>query len=1854
MNRAGTTSQIGNGPTSTQLFVQMALEKIVQSKEVKRFPKLKESAMQSLAYIGCSANAAISPAHMRDICAVLQMACQTRSTLLMAVSLDCLGKLISYNILEDSTATRSPLPAVDDAEKDELSKSNSDLPASGQQPAGAAADEGKSLVDLTVESICDCFIGESTDDSVQLQVIKALLAAVSSTSVPIHGSVLLKTIRTTYNIFLLSRSQSIQTVAQGTLTQMMQIVFGRVKPTAMPASPTPQGSPMHRATSRGNILQASSSGPLGASPQPDTPTQDLHAFPALSNVSAALASPTMAESDSAAAEHVATMADASVTPLASPVPSSAAGGDEQSVGGSAEPQGGSVSDIQIKSPAINGHSATPQPVTQNDLFLRDAFLVFRALCKLSTKSLPGESMADIKTPALRSRILALHLILSIMTAHPQIMNCAMASPHSSDPHTVVLFTEAVKSYLILAVSRSAVSPLPPIFEVALEIFAKIATGWRHLFKKEIEIFLSEILLPILEMRNASYQQKYGFLNCCGKIFSIPQALVEVYLNYDCDKEAMDNIFERVVNAVSKLASTHINPANEAATPLTVNNGLGNTFSDSTITLPPTLATMAAPSPVAATSGGAPDVALKRKSLETMVIITRSMAQWCKQSQRVATPEPSDQNDDEGTAGGENDADNFTKGNNVADRPEHFENMKQRKTVLMQGIKKFNAKPKKGIAFLVEHECIASGKPADVAQFLYTTDGLNKVAIGEYLGEGDQENVDTMHAFVDLMDFAGMTFVDALRTLLQSFRLPGESQKIDRYMLKFAERYTTNNPNIFANADTGYVLSYSVIMLNTDAHNPQVKKRMTKQEFIRNNRGINDNADLPEEFLNAIYDEIQTNEIKLKDDPMADMLKTQSKDAAGGGAAVAAQRKTPKQKREAYALALEEIATKVESLFKSASKKNKGSAYYFASHYEHVRPMFELVWMGVLAGFSGPLQESEDGEIISICLEGFKHSVRIICVFGMELERNAFITTISKFTFLNNLGEMRPKNMETIKTLLEIALTEGDYLQNSWLEVLTCVSQLERFQLISGGITSDSVPDLSLAKRISLASVVGGGGGAAAGAGGSAGKKAGAGGTRSSPRPPLANIMTDTAALESLSQSVVVAVDRIFSNSAKLSGPAIVDFVKWLCHVSWEEIQSSAHVERPRMFSLQKLVEISYYNMQRIRVEWSNLWAILGEHFNKVGCHSNTNVAFFALDSLRQLSMKFLEKDELSNFKFQREFLRPFEFVISNNSTHSIKDMVLRCLQQMVQARSALIKSGWKTMLGVFAVAAKDSNEQIVQFAFDISKSVFKQSFASVVINNTYTDFITCMVEFAKNKLFLKISLHSVEIIHQAVPIVSEYAQKELANGAKVDENTPAAEDPSLRLWFPTLFGLHEIVMTGDLEVRTRALNYLFETLKLHGRSYTKDFWQVLASGVLFPIFDDLKNGRSDYSKFANREDMNVWLSTTLIQALRQFVDLFTFYFDTLQFLMPGLLDLLKVCIIQENETLARLGTSCLQQLIENNASKFNEANWDVLAATFTNLFEATTAYALFEGTGDPEILLKIREQQQLARNTMSESNSPVNPASATGSAVSLANPDAGAAIANADSARPSEDSQPLAAVLLSQHKERSFQQIIVKCVLQLLLIQTLNEMLVLNDVVYRHLSSRHLFIFLDSLDKSYNFARRFNLNLELRTSLWKAGFTKQLPNLLKQETTSVSCFVSILIKMFADSSLDRIGVHDDIERRMIPLVIEILDSYNGMDSEVKRRNMGAWRPVIVSILYGISTFDDAAFRRHIPRFYKFMVDLLLADVPEDLRVVLHRNLQRTGQVYAITDQKSSESANGHMDSGASATSTSSPVKSDAE
>uniref|UniRef100_A0A8V5GVS0 Uncharacterized protein n=1 Tax=Melopsittacus undulatus TaxID=13146 RepID=A0A8V5GVS0_MELUD len=203
--------------------------------------------------------------------------------------------------------------------------------------------------------------------------------------------------------------------------------------------------------------------------------------------------------------------------------------------------------------------------------------------------------------------------------------------------------------------------------------------------------------------------------------------------------------------------------------------------------------------------------------------------------------------------------------------EERKNMQRNKQVAM-GRKKFNMDPKKGIQFLIENDLLKN-TCEDIAQFLYKGEGLNKTAIGDYLGERDEFNIQVLHAFVELHEFTDLNLVQALRQFLWSFRLPGEAQKIDRMMEAFAQRYCQCNPGVFQSTDTCYVLSFAIIMLNTSLHNPNVKDKPTAERFIAMNRGINDGGDLPEELLQNLYESIKNEPFKIPEDDGNDLTHT---------------------------------------------------------------------------------------------------------------------------------------------------------------------------------------------------------------------------------------------------------------------------------------------------------------------------------------------------------------------------------------------------------------------------------------------------------------------------------------------------------------------------------------------------------------------------------------------------------------------------------------------------------------------------------------------------------------------------------------------------------------------------------------------------------------------------------------------------------------------------------------------------------------------------------------------------------------------------------------------------------------------
>jgi brefeldin A-resistance guanine nucleotide exchange factor 1 len=204
-------------------------------------------------------------------------------------------------------------------------------------------------------------------------------------------------------------------------------------------------------------------------------------------------------------------------------------------------------------------------------------------------------------------------------------------------------------------------------------------------------------------------------------------------------------------------------------------------------------------------------------------------------------------------------------------------MKRRLTLAAE---RFNSGQKDWISYAQELELLPSptATPAATASFLKNTMGLDKKQLGEYLSKGPPDkypfNGQVLEHYVGLFDFGATPFDEALRMFLLEFRLPGEAQCIDRLMEAFAKQYyeQAKGHHPFVDADSAFVLAFSIIMLNTDLHNPQIRedKRMKLEDFIRNNRSINGGEDLPRPFLESIYECIAAEEIIVHRDHIISM------------------------------------------------------------------------------------------------------------------------------------------------------------------------------------------------------------------------------------------------------------------------------------------------------------------------------------------------------------------------------------------------------------------------------------------------------------------------------------------------------------------------------------------------------------------------------------------------------------------------------------------------------------------------------------------------------------------------------------------------------------------------------------------------------------------------------------------------------------------------------------------------------------------------------------------------------------------------------------------------------------------------
>ncbi|KCV73324.1 hypothetical protein H696_00865 [Fonticula alba] len=195
--------------------------------------------------------------------------------------------------------------------------------------------------------------------------------------------------------------------------------------------------------------------------------------------------------------------------------------------------------------------------------------------------------------------------------------------------------------------------------------------------------------------------------------------------------------------------------------------------------------------------------------------------------------------------------------------------KQVRSLFYADIYVFHLSPKLGIELLIRHGFFALASAADadkmasllaaapgeldfeelpgpmieaIARFLLREPALDRHRVGGYIAGRDTHSNRVREAFCMHFPMQGLNLEAAFRKFLTSanFTVTGlEAQAISRILESFSEAYCQQNPGVFLLSDTAFILAFALLMLNTDAHSPQLKasrsRRMTCSEFVDNCR-----------------------------------------------------------------------------------------------------------------------------------------------------------------------------------------------------------------------------------------------------------------------------------------------------------------------------------------------------------------------------------------------------------------------------------------------------------------------------------------------------------------------------------------------------------------------------------------------------------------------------------------------------------------------------------------------------------------------------------------------------------------------------------------------------------------------------------------------------------------------------------------------------------------------------------------------------------------------------------------------------------------------------------------------------------
>jgi len=134
---------------------------------------------------------------------------------------------------------------------------------------------------------------------------------------------------------------------------------------------------------------------------------------------------------------------------------------------------------------------------------------------------------------------------------------------------------------------------------------------------------------------------------------------------------------------------------------------------------------------------------------------------------------------------------------------------------------------------------------------------------------------------------------AIRKMLMEVELPKETQQIDRLLAGFADRYYECNPGIFASTDEAAFIAFSILLLHSDTHNKNNKRKMQKHDYVKNTQ--QGPVQVSSDILDCFYDNVcYTPFIHFEDEvainshrltvprPKRSLIKTKSIEGLRGG------------------------------------------------------------------------------------------------------------------------------------------------------------------------------------------------------------------------------------------------------------------------------------------------------------------------------------------------------------------------------------------------------------------------------------------------------------------------------------------------------------------------------------------------------------------------------------------------------------------------------------------------------------------------------------------------------------------------------------------------------------------------------------------------------------------------------------------------------------------------------------------------------------------------------------------------------------------------------------------------------------